>query len=146
MPKIDLTVGTCIINDQKILFLLHTKLKLWLFPGGHIDPNETPDTAALREAKEETGLDLEFIDFSPLGQCQDELARSALPFHTSIHSVSDHYHYGLYYICKTKNPKFIKNHESQNMLWLAEKEIEKLENIPDAVRKMALYALRKYAK
>ena len=95
MSKIDLTVGTCIINEDKILFVLHTKLNLWLFPGGHIDPNETPDMAATREAKEETGLDVELIEFSPLGQSQEELAPSAFPFHTSLHNVGDHDHYGL---------------------------------------------------
>jgi 8-oxo-dGTP pyrophosphatase MutT (NUDIX family) len=145
MSKIDLTVGTCIINKDKILFILHTKLNLWLFPGGHIDSNETPDMAALREAKEETGLDVEFIDFAPLRQTKDELSPSAFPFHTSLHNVGDHDHYGLYYACRTKNTKFEKNHESLDMTWLSAKEIKKLENIPDGVRKMALYAIKKYA-
>ena len=30
-------------------------------PGGHIDPDETPQEAACRECKEETGLDVEII-------------------------------------------------------------------------------------
>jgi 8-oxo-dGTP pyrophosphatase MutT (NUDIX family) len=32
---------------------------MWLQPGGHIDTDETPAEAALREAREETGLELE---------------------------------------------------------------------------------------
>lgn len=32
------------------------KLNRWLPPGGHIEPNEIPDAAALREVLEETGV------------------------------------------------------------------------------------------
>ena len=39
---------------------LHKRLDLWLQPGGHIEPGETPWDAARREAHEETGLDVTF--------------------------------------------------------------------------------------
>ncbi|MFY1633651.1 NUDIX domain-containing protein [Solwaraspora sp. WMMB335] len=34
----------------------HRKIGLWLYPGGHVDPNETPAEAAVREVVEETGV------------------------------------------------------------------------------------------
>jgi 8-oxo-dGTP diphosphatase len=34
------------------------KNPLWTFPGGEIEPGETPSAAAVRETKEETGLDV----------------------------------------------------------------------------------------
>ena len=37
-------------------------------PGGHIDPDETPEETARRECKEETGLDVEII-----GDAQEDL-------------------------------------------------------------------------
>lgn len=49
------------VRDGKVLLIKHKKLGLWLAPGGHIDEGETPDQAALRELKEETGLDADFI-------------------------------------------------------------------------------------
>ncbi len=36
-------------------------MQKWMPPGGHIDPNETPEDCAKRECKEETGLDVEII-------------------------------------------------------------------------------------
>ena len=39
----------------------HRKLGKWVPPGGKIDPNEIPDVAAIREVKEETGLDVKLI-------------------------------------------------------------------------------------
>ncbi len=34
---------------------------LWCFPGGHVDPGETPDIACVRETKEETGYEVEIV-------------------------------------------------------------------------------------
>lgn len=60
----DFTVATFVIHQGKVLLLWHKKLQMWLPPGGHIDPNELPDEAAVREVLEETGLKVDLI--SPL--------------------------------------------------------------------------------
>lgn len=43
----------------RILLVLHRKLELWLPPGGHFEPADGGDPlrAALREVREETGVD-----------------------------------------------------------------------------------------
>ena len=55
------TATAYIIDQNKVLLLMHPKLKKWLPPGGHLEANETPPACAKREAKEETGLEIEFI-------------------------------------------------------------------------------------
>lgn len=55
------TATTYIIEGDRVALLKHPKLKKWLPPGGHIEENETPPECAKREAKEETGLEIEFI-------------------------------------------------------------------------------------
>lgn len=47
--------------DRRILLLRHKALKVWLYPGGHVEDNETPDDAALREVLEETGFEAEHV-------------------------------------------------------------------------------------
>lgn len=50
-------------NDGKIKYLLVCERSgFWVFPKGHMEEGETEHETALREIKEETGLDVTFID------------------------------------------------------------------------------------
>jgi 8-oxo-dGTP pyrophosphatase MutT (NUDIX family) len=42
----------------RVLLVHHKKMDLWVFPGGHVDPNEAPHETAVREVLEETGVDV----------------------------------------------------------------------------------------
>jgi 8-oxo-dGTP pyrophosphatase MutT (NUDIX family) len=55
------TATVYIIEENKVLLLLHPKLKKWLPPGGHLETGELPPDCAIREAFEETGLRVELI-------------------------------------------------------------------------------------
>jgi len=45
-------------KPKKILLIHHKKLGRWLQPGGHIEKFENPVVAAIREVREETGLEI----------------------------------------------------------------------------------------
>ena len=52
-------VTVYVMNEEKqFLLIRHKKLQKWLPPGGHIEAEERPDAAALREVYEETGLNV----------------------------------------------------------------------------------------
>ena len=52
--------GGCIFNDKgEVLLQRRGDSNLWGFPGGAVELGETPQMAAIREIKEETGLDVE---------------------------------------------------------------------------------------
>jgi 8-oxo-dGTP pyrophosphatase MutT (NUDIX family) len=50
------TASAIVIGRRGVVLHRHRRLHRWMQPGGHIDPGETPDQAAIRECVEETGL------------------------------------------------------------------------------------------
>jgi ADP-ribose pyrophosphatase YjhB (NUDIX family) len=52
----DFTVAVFVVHADRVLLHYHRKLDMWLPPGGHIEPAELPDDAAVREVAEETGV------------------------------------------------------------------------------------------
>lgn len=51
---------------DQILLVDHKKSGLWLPPGGHVEPDEDPIETVRREAKEELGIEAEFLFDEPL--------------------------------------------------------------------------------
>jgi 8-oxo-dGTP pyrophosphatase MutT (NUDIX family) len=49
------TVAVFVVHRGHVLLHYHRKLGRWLPPGGHVEDNELPDEAAIREVFEETG-------------------------------------------------------------------------------------------
>ena len=54
-----------VVNGDATLLHWHHRVQAWLPPGGHIEANEDPVQAVLREVKEETGLDVQIIPIQP---------------------------------------------------------------------------------
>ncbi len=50
------------INYDKVIVVYEKKAQFWGFPKGHLEEGETELDAALREVKEEIGLDVEILD------------------------------------------------------------------------------------
>ena len=57
----DFTATTFVVEEGRTLLIYHKKVRMWLPPGGHIDPNELPCEAAVREVREETGLEVALL-------------------------------------------------------------------------------------
>jgi ADP-ribose pyrophosphatase YjhB (NUDIX family) len=55
-PKVD--IRTAVFDRGRILLVREREDGLWTLPGGWADIGDTPSTAAIREAKEESGYDV----------------------------------------------------------------------------------------
>ncbi len=97
--------ASAVIRDGgKVLLVWHNKLRMWLYPGGHIDENETPDEAVIREVKEETGLDVIFEDAPDIKSASatvEVLHTPAIIFDEEIgEGERMHRHIDLVYLCR----------------------------------------------
>jgi 8-oxo-dGTP pyrophosphatase MutT (NUDIX family) len=63
-----------VVNGGATALHEHEKLEMWLPPGGHLDRDELPHEAALREVGEELGLAVDLV--TPRGALHSETARS----------------------------------------------------------------------
>lgn len=67
--KTEKSCGCIILKNNKVL-LIGAKdpdgEMFWSFPKGHQEPDETDIETAIRETKEETGLDVEIVDTNPI--------------------------------------------------------------------------------
>ncbi len=132
--KTELVVEGYILHDDKILLIHHKKLDIWIPVGGHIDSNETPDEALIREVKEEIGMDIEILNKSDMPIVGNVKYNLAIPFDVNVHSVKDHDHCCFFYACKAINPEKLKiNNELKNFAWFSIDDLNQ-EHVPADVR------------
>lgn len=62
-PKHIISAAAIILNDQKEILLIKGPRRGWEMPGGQVEEGESLKEAAIREAKEETGIDIEILKF-----------------------------------------------------------------------------------
>lgn len=146
--KIDFTVSIYIVHSNKVLLHIHKKLGRYLPVGGHIELDEDPNIAALREAKEETGLDVVLLNTNLIPYFDDYGGHKQLivPNFMDRHEVKGvdpyHEHIDHIFIATTESGNFL-GEEGVNLKWFDEKELEDGEyNIPSKIVFYAKEALR----
>lgn len=113
---------------QQVLLTHHKKLGKWLQLGGHVDGNPDVLAAALREAKEESGLDC----LKPL---------TAEIFDIDLHLIPAreqepaHYHYDIRFaVCAGEGIDAVLSAESNALAWVRMDQLENFSTEPSLLR------------
>jgi 8-oxo-dGTP pyrophosphatase MutT (NUDIX family) len=120
----DLATSIFIVHETKVLFVLHRKMHRWLPIGGHIEANELPHYAAIREAKEESGLDIELVYNKTLADDPGFCSLPA-PAFMDLHQISDkHWHLGFIYYAKVISGQIkLAEDEHSDIRWLTQADL-----------------------
>lgn len=67
-PKHIVSAATIVLNDNNELLLIKGPRRGWEMPGGQVEEGESLKEAAIRETKEESGIDVEVLKFCGIFQ------------------------------------------------------------------------------
>lgn len=122
--------GSALVVDhahERVLLVLHAKLRRWLQPGGHADGDHELAGVALKEATEETGIEglrvlvpAIDVDIHPVDHGDD---------------LGEHLHLDLRFVVEAPAGAVESgNHESLELRWVTLDELEALADEPGVVR------------
>ncbi|MCL2812617.1 MAG: NUDIX domain-containing protein [Clostridia bacterium] len=121
--------ATAVVHDPhgRVLLLLHKAFGRWMCPGGHMEPNEPPNEAVLREVLEETGLRVRFLSNGERYEMQEpRLAVLPTPFCVVQYQVAPkHTHVDFVYRCIAleEDALCLNTEESHDLAWFEPQEI-----------------------
>jgi 8-oxo-dGTP pyrophosphatase MutT (NUDIX family) len=126
--KIDFTVAIFVVHSGTVLVIHHRALNHWLPLGGHIELDEDPEAAALREAKEESGLEVELL--GERAPTTGPGTRALIPPRfLDIHRISPtHEHVGMIYWARPRNGTLtLAAAEHHDIRWCSGPELDTLD-------------------
>ena len=127
----------CIDFENKTVLLMYNKkLKKWLQPGGHIEGLEHPIETAIREALEETGINIKII-----GPSFDGINIEPISVARYINKVGDMIDISYLSIPITKK---IKSQEEKEAVWYLIDELEENNKIDEEIKVKVKTLYKKY--
>lgn len=122
----DLVVSPIIYNDKGEILLVKLPKwgDYWVIPGGHIEAGETAEQALKREILEETGLEIDNIEFI---NWQEKVNPEG--FYKKIHFVAFNY------CARMSGGKLTKSDEMEDYVWIKPEEALKTLKIPPTMVK-----------
>lgn len=114
-----------VVQDGATLLHHHPKLGIWVPPGGHVEENEDPVQAVLREVEEETGIVAEVVPTGGVDGAPAYPVQLPPPITILIADIDDpvdgfHQHIDFIYVCRPVAPVTVV---PDGWLWVTEEEL-----------------------
>ncbi|MDW8380870.1 MAG: NUDIX domain-containing protein [Verrucomicrobiota bacterium] len=126
--RINFAVAVFVVQKDRVLLCLHRELQQWLPLGGHVELDEDPEEAALREVREESGLEVELWGERPPFRSPGTRALIA-PRFLDIHTINPtHQHIGLIYWARPQGGQLRGSRQEHHAVrWCTASELEELQ-------------------
>jgi 8-oxo-dGTP pyrophosphatase MutT (NUDIX family) len=124
--KVDFTVEVFLVYGNTVFLRKHDKYKIWLSVGGHIEPDEDPNQAAIREVKEEVGIDIVIKGEIPRSERSENFKELVTPRFLNRHRINEtHEHVTMVYFAKspTKEIRQGTTEISDEFHWFTAREL-----------------------
>ncbi len=128
---IDLCAEVFVVNEGAVLLRLHEKYDIWTGPGGHIDPGEDANEAALREAWEEVGIKVKLIGPKGWEKTDTETNIDLVPpIFVNRHKINDHHDHSAFIFAATSDTREIipqtEADKGVKCVWVTKDELEEM--------------------
>ncbi len=146
------TVESFIVHDARVLLRKHDKYNIWLSIGGHIESGEDPAEAAIREAKEEVGLDIAIVDNRRISTITDHDGWHELPtpHFAGRHPASPELdHFCLGFVATATTDQVVTEIPNETWRWFTADELNteaETLGIKTSIKLYALHALKTVAE
>lgn len=132
---------------EHVLLVHHNKVGRWLYPGGHVEPNQTPAEAAVRETEEETGIRATIIDgraFTHPAVTAHAAPYAILEMPVTDSKIGEHRHIDFVYVLRAASGDLVPQlDEVAGAQWVPLIEIDRLDTpaeLPALVAHAAIWA------
>lgn len=132
--KIDFTAEVFIVHKNKVLLKRHEKYgSIWLSVGGHVELDEDPNQAALREVKEEVGLDVVlYAGHQKFQGVEDDYFELIPPVALAKHPVNEtHQHIILVYFATSESDAVVPENPTDVWKWVTKEELAAMDLRPN---------------
>ena len=132
-----LAASGIVVQSARLLTIYHPYLRRWIQPGGHLEAEEAPEQAALRETAEETGVSVRPHPWHAAHRCPVDIDVQLIPANPR-RKEGAHLHFDFRYLLICRSAPSVTAELKTRWLNRAEIEVHGLRKLMDKLGRLRL--------